>query len=209
MAKQDRAIATRENIIQAGARLFAHKHYESVRMAELLSEAGITQGGFYFHFPDGKKTVAEEIITRQDGRFAEIRDAAIADTGLDGLSALTAFLRTVVREIENDVVMRAGLRLVIQASEHFPDVAHMPHPSWYQAVERALNQAEADGSLRPDVDTAVVARGLVLLFIGAQTSSFVNDQWQSVTRTADTLVAFLLTSIAAPGFAPATQRDYA
>ena len=46
---------TRENIVQAGAQLFAQKHYESVCMAELLTEAGITQGGFYFHFPRGEE----------------------------------------------------------------------------------------------------------------------------------------------------------
>lgn len=205
MAKQGRAIATRENIVQAGARLFAQKHYESVRMAELLTEAGITQGGFYFHFPEGKKAVAEEIIARQDGRFTELRDAAIADTSLDGLSALIAFLRTIVSEIENDVVIRAGLRLVIQASEHFPEVAHMPHPSWNDAIEAALNKAEVEGSLRPGVDTTVAARGLVLLFIGAQTSSFISDQWQSFTELADTLVDFLRTSITAPAFTPETQ----
>lgn len=207
MAKQDRAITTRENIVQTGARLFAQKHYESVRMAELLTEAGITQGGFYFHFPEGKKTVAEEIIARQDGRFTELRDAAIADTSLDGLSALIMFLQTVVNEIENNVVMRAGLRLVTQASEHFPEVAHMPHPSWNDAIEAALKKAEAEGSLRPDVDTTIAARGLVLLFIGAQTSSFINDQWESVTDLANTLVDFLRTSIAADGFVPAAQRD--
>lgn len=205
MAKQARAITTRENIVQAGARLFAQKHYESVRMAELLTEAGTTQGGFYFHFPDGKKTVAEEIIARQDGRFTELRDTAIADTSLDGLNALITFLRTIVSEIENNVVMRAGLRLVIQASEHFPEVAHMPHASWNDAIEAALKKAEAEGSLRPGVDTTVAARGLILLFIGAQTSSFINDQWQSMTSLADTLVDFLRTSIAAPGFTPDAQ----
>ena len=181
--------------------------YESVRMAELLAEAGITQGGFYFHFPEGKRTVAEEVIVRQEGRFAELRDAAIADADRDGLSALISFLRTIVSEIENDVVMRAGLRLVLQASEHFPEVAHMPHPSWNDAIEAALKKAEAEGSLCLDVDTTIAARGLVLLFIGAQTSSFINDQWESMTDLADTLVDFLRTSIAADGFVPAAQRD--
>lgn len=199
MVRQQRAIATHENIIQAGARLFSRKHYESVRIAELMAEAGITQGGFYFHFPDGKKGVAEELVTRQDGRFAELRDATIANTDLDGLSALIGFLRTIVSEIERDVVVRAGLRLVNQASEHFPGVAQMPHPSWNEAIERALDKAKADGSLRSDVDTAVTARALVLLFIGAQTSSFANDQWQNLSDLADTLVGFMLTSIAAGG----------
>lgn len=34
-----------------------------------------------------------------------------------------------------------------------------------------------------------------------------NDQWESMTDLADTLVDFLRTSIAADGFVPAAQRD--
>lgn len=207
MAKQDRAIATRENIIQAGARLFSQYHYESVRMADLLAEAGITQGGFYFHFPNGKHAVAEEIIQRQDGRFSELRDAAIADEHLDGLSSLIQFLRSIVKEIESDVTVRAGLRLVIQASEHFPETAHMPHPSWYEAIATALGQAQTDGSVRADVDTAVAARGLVLLFIGAVTSSFVNDQWRNASEIADSIVDFLLCTVAHDTFVPVEKED--
>ncbi|QMU98487.1 TetR/AcrR family transcriptional regulator [Microbacterium esteraromaticum] len=203
MAKQERAIATRENILQAGARLFSRKHYEAVRIAELLAEASVTQGGFYFHFPTGKKGVAEELILRQDGRLTAVREAAVADADLDGLSALILFLRRIVTEIEHDIVMQAGLRLVIQAAENFPEVAHMPHPSWNAAIEGALMKAQADAVLRDGVDAVSTARALVLLFIGAQTSSFINDQWRNASATADVLVQFILTSIAAPGFVPA------
>ena len=137
------------------------------------------------------------------------------------MSALIFFLRTIVSEVETNVVMRAGLRLVIQASSHFPAVAHMPHLGWNDAFEAALRNAEVEDSLRPGVDTTVTVRGLILLFIGAQTSSFINGKWQmangkwqmangkwqSMTDLAETLVYFLRTSIAADRSVPGAQGD--
>ncbi|MCT1550047.1 hypothetical protein [Brevibacterium casei] len=43
---------------------------------------------------------------------------------------------------------------------------------------------------------------LVLLFIGAETSSFVNDQWRNATEIADNIVDFLLCTVAHDTFVP-------
>ncbi len=207
--KQERALATRALILQAGARLFVRKHYDGVRIAELLAEANVTQGAFYFHFPRGKKDVAEALITLQEQRFTALRDAATRpqEGTSDALSALVTFLRALIGEIDRDPVVRAGLRLVLQASEHFPETAHLPHPSWIEAIEVGLRNAELDGSLRPGLDPSVTAQSLVFMFIGAQTSSFVNDSWHTVTAHGETLVSFVATTIGADGYVAPDHTD--
>ena len=220
MARQERALATRAAILQAGARLFVRKHYDGVRIADLLAEANVTQGAFYFHFPGGKHDVAEALITLQEARFTELRDAATAPGATpvaptappragsghpvpaDGLSALITFLRALVAEIDRDPIVRAGLRLLLEAAEHFPDIAQLPHPSWHAAIELGVRTAQRDGSLRPGLDPEVTAKALVFLFIGAQISSFVNDSWQTLAELGETLVAFITGSLAAPGYIP-------
>jgi TetR/AcrR family transcriptional repressor of nem operon len=44
------AVYNRERILAAAERLFRQKGVDAVGLAELMKEAGFTQGGFYNHF---------------------------------------------------------------------------------------------------------------------------------------------------------------
>src|SRR5262249_13997792 len=48
--QQPRALATRERIIRAAARLFALKGYHDTKLDEILEAAHITTGAFFHHF---------------------------------------------------------------------------------------------------------------------------------------------------------------
>lgn len=111
MAKQERAIATREALILAAAKVFARTHFESARIADILQEASVTQGAFYFHFPEGKKQIAEVLIQRQNDKFIELRDS-LAASGLDGLSGIVALSGALGKALQSDPVAQAGIRLV-------------------------------------------------------------------------------------------------
>ncbi|HBI46157.1 MAG TPA: hypothetical protein DDY78_25385 [Planctomycetales bacterium] len=50
--KQPRALATREKILQAAARLFALKGYHDAKLEEVLYAAQVTKGAFFHHFRD-------------------------------------------------------------------------------------------------------------------------------------------------------------
>lgn len=50
--KQPRALATRENILRAAARLFALKGYHDTKLDEILETAQVTKGAFFHHFRD-------------------------------------------------------------------------------------------------------------------------------------------------------------
>ena len=50
--KQPRALATREKILQAAARLFALKGYHDAKLEEILDTAQVTKGAFFHHFRD-------------------------------------------------------------------------------------------------------------------------------------------------------------
>lgn len=92
-------------------------------MSVLLPEVGFTQGGLYFHFPEGTDAVAKEIIRRQDSRFAELRDAAIANAHLDGhvwcgTKSSAAARRHLEEFVANDE--RQGVSHIAQTSVGFP-----------------------------------------------------------------------------------------
>src|ERR1017187_4260718 len=50
--KQPRALATREKILQAAARLFALKGYHDAKLEGVLDAAQVTKGAFFHHFRD-------------------------------------------------------------------------------------------------------------------------------------------------------------
>lgn|GEM_PF-2903618 len=205
MAKQERAIATREALITAAARVFARLHFETARVADILEESSVTQGAFYFHFPEGKKQVAEVLIQRQDEGFIQLRDGLVG-SGLDGLSAILALSNALGQALSSDPVAQAGIRLVTQSSTTFPGVAKLPDPAWLDAISGFLYRAEGEGTLREGVNVPSAARAVVYMFTGAQMSSFVNDAWEQLPNALRDVESFVLRSIAVDDFTPKVPR---
>ncbi|MCD2498494.1 TetR/AcrR family transcriptional regulator [Microbacterium nymphoidis] len=208
MAKQERAIATREALITAAGKVFARLHFESARVADVLEESSVTQGAFYFHFPEGKKQVAEVLIRRQDEQFIQLRDS-LASSGLDGLSAILALSDALGQALRSDPVAQAGIRLVTQASTTFPGIAKLPDPAWVDAISAFLYQARGEGNLREGVDVPQASRAIVYMFTGAQMSSFVNDAWSDLPSALRDIEPFVLRSLAVDDFVPQNRSTQA
>src|SRR5260370_17792021 len=61
--QQPRALATRERIARAAARLLALKGYHDTKLEEILAAARVTTGAFFHHFR-GKEDLAFAVIDR-------------------------------------------------------------------------------------------------------------------------------------------------
>ena len=57
---------TRRRIIACAARRFRHEGYESASVADIMSDAGLTHGGFYAHFGSKEELLAEAIAHAAD-----------------------------------------------------------------------------------------------------------------------------------------------
>lgn len=205
MAKQERAIATHEALIAAAGKVLARLHFESARVADILEEASVTQGAFYFHFPEGKRQIAEVLIQRQDEQFIQLRDM-LARSELDGISGIFALSDALGQALRTDPIAQAGIRLVTQASTTFPGIAKLPDPAWLEAISAFLYRAEGEGNLRDGVNVPAAARAIVYMFTGAQMSSYVNDTWVNLPDALRDVEPFVLRSIAVDGFMPQNRR---
>jgi TetR/AcrR family transcriptional repressor of nem operon len=56
---RDQVVENRRKILAAAARLFAERGFETVSLAEVMNEAGLTHGGFYGHFSSKVDLVAQ------------------------------------------------------------------------------------------------------------------------------------------------------
>jgi TetR/AcrR family transcriptional repressor of nem operon len=70
---REKAAKNRQTIIEAASRLFRERGFDGVGLADLMKEAGFTQGGFYNHFPSKEALAAEAAsagLRRSNSRLA-------------------------------------------------------------------------------------------------------------------------------------------
>ena len=91
---KEQAAENRQAIITAAARLFRERGYEAVGVAEVMSEAGFTHGGFYNHFASKEELAAETCRCTFEKHGAEAaRDIASRGGAKDALhDQLDAYL---------------------------------------------------------------------------------------------------------------------
>lgn len=81
-AQQKRAIATRENILDALERMLEMHEFEAISIAELAREAGVAVGSVYSHFKD-KDALLPGLLDRQlervKARIAELEEHGTVD----------------------------------------------------------------------------------------------------------------------------------
>ncbi|MFJ9033130.1 TetR family transcriptional regulator, partial [Streptomyces sp. NPDC102274] len=103
MAKQDRAIRTRQIVLTAAAKIFEARGYQAATISEILTEAGVTKGALYFHFPS-KEHLAQGVLHEQD-QWLPVPDRPCK---------IQQFVDTVLLHayrLQTDPMVRAGVRL--------------------------------------------------------------------------------------------------
>ncbi len=195
MAKQARAHATRESIIQAAGVVFAGQSYSTATLAEVITEAGVTQGALYFHF-DSKHDLAVALIRRQhELSYAGDNDDSERTTGLRALVLMSAALAT---QISSDPVIQGGLRLSTESSDLFPEYASQPYLDWIDGCRVHVDQAFADGEIDPALDAGAIARYIMSAFTGVQVVSRALTGWRDLFDRLEEMWAIIIPSLATP-----------
>lgn len=79
MHKQERALVTRIQLIEAARAIFARDGFQSARIEDIAAEAGKTRGAFYDNFRDKEDVffaIFEEDILRDQGKIIDEMSAA-------------------------------------------------------------------------------------------------------------------------------------
>ncbi|MFZ0270346.1 MAG: TetR/AcrR family transcriptional regulator [Acidobacteriaceae bacterium] len=88
--KQERAVATRRELINAARVVFATTGFESARIEQIAAEAGKTRGAFYANFKDKEDVFfalfEEDLMRDQEKIVADVSAAATLDEKIDILS---------------------------------------------------------------------------------------------------------------------------
>lgn len=155
------------SILSAAAELFAIEGFESVSIAEIAAQAGVSKANVFHHF-DSKEALFMAVMRDASGEHAVWAEALLAEPGrcADKLKRLVAF------EIETMFTHDQRTRLILRefvdhGTCHGRKLAQQVFRKNFSAVVALFRQGQANGEFHKDFDPAVAAitfRGALTLY---------------------------------------------
>ena len=165
---------TREHILETAERLILQSGYSGTSIERIITESGITKGGFFYHF-DGKIDLARNLIKRylqQDEQFfAGLRERAVSLTE-DPLQQLLIFLKLMAEALANLPAAHPGCLVAsfTYESQQFDDEVRALNAtgllSWRRMFTEMLEAARAGSPAKAEPSTEVLADMLTSVIEG-------------------------------------------
>ncbi|MDJ0339462.1 ScbR family autoregulator-binding transcription factor [Cryobacterium sp. PH31-O1] len=189
MQQQARAIETRAAIIRGAAAAFEQRGYGSTSLAQVSAAAGVTKGALYFHF-DSKEALAVAIIDAQHEQSAGAGQLLL-EKDVPGLRALISMSYELARQLRDDLIVSAGVRLTIEAA-NFSTPVSAPYLDWMVTCEEFLRRAITAGDVAPTLDVPAAAAFFTAAFTGVQLVSDVLNGRSDIDQRLTEMWALLL-----------------
>ncbi|RPE39598.1 TetR family transcriptional regulator [Streptomyces sp. Ag109_O5-1] len=192
--RQQRAIDTRQRILDTAGALFVADSYEGTSISDLITAARTSKGAFYRHFPGGKLEVATAIMENT--------------LTMDGLVEQRIMLQEVVdigmilaHRISHESALQAALMLSFHSSA--PETYGTPWPDWIVFNAGQLTEARRRGELKPFVDPEQQAHQIAGGWAGVVLISNTLDRHLgNVEERVSRMYRNLVTAIAVPEVLP-------
>ena len=198
-ASERPAGTTRQRLIAAASRQFAHRSYSMVSLDDILAEAELTKGAMYFHFPS-KQALAVAIIDD----LTEMSRASVTELLARKMSGLETLIDLVYRRAVQDTqleVARAGVRL-LETLDNTTALPPAPLQSWIEFVTTLIQKAVADGDVVDHTDPEDIAKMLVALWVGTRRISDLDQPERYLDNLQKTWI------LALPSFTNPDRIDY-
>jgi AcrR family transcriptional regulator len=200
---------SRHRMLDAARRLFQAQGYEETTIDEIAADAGVSRGTVFNYFPT-KGHLLYEIAADEMETLTEM-----VAHGMDDVPSAVDKIRRVMRLFVADTVpfLQVTRRVLLETLMHPTEV---PSPVVY--LERTLGglveQAQAQGEVRADLDPANVARAVVGVYLAAFFRWISNRQSPALANCASagdcllpdaevaTMVDMLFDGIAGPNYSP-------
>ncbi len=149
---------TRHGVLHAAAEVFEERGFAGASISQIIQRAGVTAGALYFHFAS-KDELAEAVKHAQP-------DAVIPHLEAAGLQRLVDLTLVWSFQMQADVVLRAGVRLVTEDSFSSGDPSS--YDEWVAIMAECLEEARARGELQAGVEPREVGACVVATCTGLQ-----------------------------------------
>ncbi|GAA3537427.1 TetR/AcrR family transcriptional regulator [Nonomuraea rosea] len=144
-----------ESVLSIAVGVFNERGYDGTSMEDLARALGVTKSAIYYHVPGKEQLLARALDRALDGLFAMVADErAASGTAIERLEWV---VRQSVR-ILIDRLPYVTLLLRVRGNSATEQAALGRRREFDRFVSHLVKEAAADGSIRPDVDPALVTR---------------------------------------------------
>ncbi|MET9213920.1 MULTISPECIES: TetR/AcrR family transcriptional regulator [unclassified Nocardia] len=169
MARPRRSDDTRALLIEEGAVGLLSNGYHGTGIKQVLDKVGVPKGSFYNYF-DSKESFAHAVIEHHS--LCVQRNLAAAFAGApDALTGLRGFFATLTADfVAADYTggcLIANLGGELEGSETLRTALSAAWAAWRDGVAGALRTAQAEGTVRADIDAVDLADLLLESWEGA------------------------------------------
>jgi len=146
----------KEQILKCAVKVFARNNYQSARVADIASEAGISEAAVYKYFPS-KNAIYLKVLKHMSSRILtfwqeEINKEPNAYRALRNMG-LTYFRRMSKHPDE----LRVQFQAIAEVEN--PEILkrlHQDHQNYMDLINKVIQRGIQEGSFRKDVNSAVL-----------------------------------------------------
>jgi AcrR family transcriptional regulator len=180
---QQRSEETRARILDAAVRRFAISGYNAASVDVICSDAGVSKGAFYHHFPTKQAVfvaLLEGWLNTIDAAIAAMRKPTVPETFVQMTEVLPAIFAAA------DERLPMFLEFMLQASrnEAIWQATIAPYRHYREHFSQLIRDGIAEGSLK-EVDPEAAAEVILSLAVGLFLQGVLDPQgadWQNVAR---------------------------
>jgi len=144
-----------ESVLQAAARLFNERGYDGTSMEDLSRRLGITKSAIYHHVRGKEELLRLAVDRALDGLFAVAGEVeAMPGPAIDRLERLVRGSVAVLA----DQLPFVTVLLRVRGNTRVERKAMARRKDFDQLVAKLVQQAEAEGDVRPDIDPLITSR---------------------------------------------------
>lgn len=175
MVQQERATRTRSSLMRAAAETFSEEGFRPSSLSAISKRAGVSNGALHFHFKN-KDLLAQAVEDAAAGTVRQITREADARQDIP-LQRLVDATYALMRALDQDVVVRAGLELIgtTVRRDEAPDL----RGEWRRWVERVFHAAEDGGGLAEGISASRASTAVVAATIGFEVLGAKDPVWVS------------------------------
>jgi AcrR family transcriptional regulator len=162
---QARSEETRTHILEAALRHFANRGYNAASVDDICAEAGVSKGAFYHHFPSKQALFLEllnEWLDSIDAGFEAARKESVPTTFM----AFTEMLPGIFATADGRLPMFLEFWLQASRDETVWEATIAPYQRYQHYFTTLVEQGQAEGSFRAEIDAPSAAKSIVALAVG-------------------------------------------
>ena len=174
---------TRARIMDAAVRKFANSGYDSASVDDICSEAGVSKGAFYHHFPS-KQAI---FVALMEGWLSVIELGIIkteAESVPQKLIKMTELLPAIYASAEDQLPMFLEFWMQASRDEKIWNAIIAPYHHYQEHFEKLLDDGMREGSIE-SINTKTASHVIVSLAVGMLLQAVldpVGADWAKTTR---------------------------